>query len=130
MEKSKIYIYDDIYFATLDKSKEEIYDGGDRNFEFMLKTKKSFIKPDFYIPSIKKIIEFDGVYYHRSNTENQKREKQRDALIDDMNIDLLHICENEYLSDKSKTVQKCIDFILERNAFSKNNKNNDKIYKK
>ena len=104
--------YNDIYFATLDKKTESIYNKDDKNFEYRLKTNESFIKPDFYIPSINKIIEFDGTYYHRNNTENKKREEKRNKLINDMNIDLLHISENDFKKNKEKTIQKCVNFIL------------------
>lgn len=113
------YLYEDIYFATLDKTTETIYQGDDRNFEFRLNLDKSFIKPDFYIPSISKIIEFDGSYYHRDSPERYERDKNRDLNIINKDIDLLHVKELDFNNDNETVIKKCIDFILERGEFSK-----------
>lgn len=99
---------DDIFFATL---KDNKIDNSGRNNEYRLMLKESFILPDFYIPSLNKIIEFDGTYYHRKNIENKKREEIRDKEIEKMGIGVFHINESEYRKDKKGTIQKCIDFL-------------------
>ena len=99
-----------VYFASLNEVKEIV--DSEKNYEYRLKLNKSFILPDFFVSDLKKIIEFDGVYYHRSTPENNKREKERDQNIKDSGYNVLHILESEYLKDKKKTIQKCIDFIL------------------
>ena len=70
-----------IYFAKLDKD-GNIHDTN-KNYEYRLKLNKSYILPDFFIPMLKLIIEFDGTYYHRDNPENKKREKTRNRNIID-----------------------------------------------
>lgn len=101
---------DEIYFASLNENKEIVE--SKKNYEYRLKLNKSFILPDFFVKNLKKIIEFDGTYYHRPTPENKKREKERDRNIIDSGYSVLHISEADYKKDKEGTVQKCIDFLL------------------
>lgn len=104
------YNHTDVYFATIKNG--EVDNSGSNN-EFRLPLNESFILPDFFIPSISKIIEFDGVYYHRSTPENDKREKLRDRNILKSGYLVLHISESEYLKNNNIIIQKCIDFLNE-----------------
>ena len=52
----------DIRFATINENKEK--DTSGKNNEFLVKTKKSYVKPDFIVLNYKKVIEFDGDYWH------------------------------------------------------------------
>ena len=99
-----------IYFATLNQTtkKQEIEN---RNNEFRLKLNKSFILPDFFVLEDKKIIEFDGVYYHRNNPENKKRELRRDKNIIDSGYEVYHVSEEDFIVDKSGTINKCLEFL-------------------
>lgn len=108
----------DVYFATLNENKE--IDESGRNYEYRLRLNKSYILPDFYIPSLKLIIEFDGTYYHRPTPENKKREAERDRNIMESGYKVLHISEHDYKLDKKGEVQKCLNFIKE-NAVIENN---------
>lgn len=98
----------EIYFATL---KNNFKDDSGKNNEYRLELNNSIILPDFFIKNKNKIIEFDGTYYHRNTTENKKREKLRDKDILDGGYYLLHIKESDYMKDKEKTVNECINFI-------------------
>lgn len=102
--------YKEIYFAILDKNKN--YDESGKNYEYYLKLNDILIKPDFFIKDIKKIIELDGTYYHRKNSENIKREKYRDLQIIKSGYKVHHVLELDFKSNKEKTIKKCIDFIL------------------
>lgn len=93
----------------------KIRDDSGKNHEYRLRLNDKYILPDFYIPSINKIIEFDGTYYHRETPENKKRERERDRSIKENNIEVLHISESEYRKNKEKTIKKCIDFLYEAN---------------
>lgn len=101
--------YKEIYFAQLNENKE-IDDSG-KNYEYILKLNSKSIKPDFFIKDIKKIIEFDGVYWHRKNPENKKREMFRDEEIIKSGYKVLHINEYAYQKNPEKEIQKCIQFI-------------------
>lgn len=97
-----------IYFAT-------VKDNG-KNNEFVLNIGKRSIKPDFFIMENKKIIEFDGVYWHRNNPENKLRELKRDKEIINSGFKILHINENDYYKNPSKIIKECIDFIYDENT--------------
>jgi hypothetical protein len=100
----------EIYFAKLDRD-GNIHDTN-KNYEYRLNLNKSYILPDFFIPSLSLIVEFDGTYYHRDNAENKKREEIRDRNIKDSGYSVIHIKENEYNSNKELTVFRIINHIL------------------
>lgn len=100
----------DIFFATFDKGKRA-EDG--KNKEYILPLDKSFIRPDFFIKSKRKIIEFDGYYFHNSKPENVKRENERDEKIIRNEYLVLHIFEKNYNNDKEGTINECIKFLNE-----------------
>ena len=104
----KINKNDEIYFATL---KDGILDDSGKNNEYRLKLTNIIILPDFFIKNKKKIIEFDGVYYHRINPENKKRSLKRDKELILDGFSILHIKEINYKKNPEKTIQECIDFL-------------------
>ena len=99
-----------VYFARLDDN-NQIHDTN-RNYEFRLKLNNSYILPDFFIPDLKLILEFDGTYYHRDNPENRERERKRDQNILRSGYKVIHISEKEYINNKELTVLKIVNFIL------------------
>jgi very-short-patch-repair endonuclease len=99
-----------IYFAKLDK--DGIIHDTNKNYEYRLKLNKSYILPDFFIPSLNLILEFDGTYYHRNTTENKEREIRRDENIINSGYRVLHITESEYNENKELTILKLVNFIL------------------
>jgi hypothetical protein len=101
--------YHDIYFAELDENKN--IDTLGKNHEYVLNLNNKLIKPDFFIKDINKIIEFDGIYWHRKNPENKKREYLRDVAIIESGFDVLHINENDYKNNPEKEIKKCLEFI-------------------
>jgi very-short-patch-repair endonuclease len=100
--------FNQIYYATILNN--------NINNEFKLDLSEKVISPDFIILDNKKIIEFDGVYWHKNTPENMKRERERDRLIIDNGYSILHIWENNYYSNPEKELQKCLDFIYEKTA--------------
>ncbi|MCK9415298.1 endonuclease domain-containing protein [Candidatus Dojkabacteria bacterium] len=103
-----------IKFATLLNGEKD--DSGSNNEQRLILD--SVILPDFIDLRNNKIIEFDGVYYHRNNIENIKRDKKRTKMILKYGYTLLKVKENEYKQNIEKTIQKCIDFL-------KNNEKNE-----
>lgn len=103
-----------VYFAKLDNDCN-IHETN-KNYEYRLRLNKSFILPDFFIPSLKLIIEFDGTYYHRNTPENSKREKERDENIINSGYEVLHISEKEYNSDKKLTISNLVEFIKRKQS--------------
>lgn len=101
-----------IYFATYEKNNEHRTQLN-RNFEYTLKLDNSSIKPDFFIKEDKKIIEFDGTYWHRNTPQNKKREAVRDQKILNSGYRIHRVSENEYKKNPDKVLQDCINFIKE-----------------
>ena len=97
-----------IYFATY---KNGIKDTSGQNNEYRLSLADGVILPDFFDLSTKKIIEFDGVYYHRINPENALREEKRDKSIIESGYKVYHVNELEYKTNKEDVINKCINFL-------------------
>lgn len=63
---------------------------------------------------VKKIIEFDGTYWHRKHiirSTNRLRDHQRDEIIIRNGYSVLHIKEEDYRNDKNDAVEKCLEFL-------------------
>lgn len=99
---------DNIFFATY---KNGIKDNSGKNNEFRLNLISGVILPDFFHLNLGKIIEFDGIYYHRNNPENTLREVKRDKLIFESGYEVLHVSESEYKQNKEEVINKCIKFL-------------------
>lgn len=99
---------DEIYFATLKNGQKD--DSG-KNNEFRLKLDTCAVIPDFFIKNKNKILEFDGTYYHRRNSENKTREKERDEAIIRNGYRIFHVKENDYKQNEEQVIQRCVDFI-------------------
>lgn len=101
-------LYDgDIYYAT--KNKEYKH-----NQEYRLKLYDgSTILPDFICLKQRKIIEFDGDYWHSEKISNPLREKQRDLKITNSDYKLLHIKEHDYRQNKEKIIDVCVNFLTQ-----------------
>lgn len=102
----------DIRFATIDENKEK--DTSGKNNEYLIKTKKSFVKPDFVILDSKKVIEFDGDYWHGKGRGNKLRDKERDKSLQEMGFQVLHILEKDFKINPEKIINECLNFIKEK----------------
>jgi very-short-patch-repair endonuclease len=99
----------DIYFAQLNENKEKDLSG--TNHEIRLKLEK-VILPDFIDVKKRKIIEFDGTYWHgKVGHGNKEREIERDMILSNDGYTVLHINEFDYNNDKQGTVEKCLNFL-------------------
>ena len=104
-----------IFFATLNKEKKK--DESGKNNEYRLSLSNSVILPDFLILEDKKIIEFDGNYWHGQSKNdrrwNVKREERRDNLIIENNFSVYHVQEKKYVLNKEQIIHDCLKFINE-----------------
>lgn len=101
-------------FAVL-KVDGRIEDDGN-NDEYYVMTNVNKVRfLDFYIPELKKCLEFDGDYFHSEKffKGNKTRDAIREQEIKDTieGIQILHIKEHEYRKDKEATIKKCLEFI-------------------
>lgn len=108
---------EEVYFARLNPETKEIHNEN-KNYEYRLKLEDSYILPDFFIPSLKLIIEFDGTYYHRNTPENKTRERLRNRKIRKSGYEVIHIKEIEYVKNKEKTVNRIVRLIHKHLKFN------------
>lgn len=101
-----------IFFAELNENKT--LDSTGLNNEYRLKLGNRFIFPDFINIKSKKIIEFDGTYWHGKyiiRNSNRLRDWQRDEIIQNNGFEVLHIKEEEYRNNKEYAIKKCLEFL-------------------
>lgn len=97
-----------MYYATYDRLEMQYY----TNKEYRLKLNDGrIILPDFIDIDKKKIIEFDGDYWHSGSVANPSKEKDRDLRIKNSGYDVLHIKEYDFKKDREKTLQKCLNYL-------------------
>lgn len=101
------YVNYTCYYATNGKS--------GINNEYQLRTRKGIVKLDFFVPSLGKIIEFDGDYWHSPTNPRSICREIRDGKIMESfpTYQILHVWESEYKQDKEGTLQKCLNFLKE-----------------
>jgi very-short-patch-repair endonuclease len=105
---NRLHNKEEIYFATL---RNGLKDNSGKNNEFRLKLENILVLPDFFMKNKSKIIEFDGVYYHRNNPENKKRSLTRDIEIIKEGYAIFHVSEDDFKTNKEKVIEECITFI-------------------
>ena len=68
---------------------------------------------DFYIPSLKCWIEFDGDYWHGEARGNQERDRKREEALKEVipDINLKRVSEREYKKDPTHIINECVDWI-------------------
>jgi hypothetical protein len=101
----------DIYFATYNKG---VIGDSNKNNEYRLSLNNGVILPDFFDLNSKKIIEFDGTYYHRITPENSLREEKRNKMIIESGYEVLHISEHDFKKNKEEVINKCIKFLKDK----------------
>lgn len=96
--------YTQIYFATKEK------DG--LNHEFVLNLDNHIIKPDFYIVDVKKIIEFDGDYWHDEKRIDINKVTKRHEAIIKAGLKIKYVKECDYRANPEKIVDECFEWII------------------
>ena len=95
-----------VYFATLNndvnKNNEYFYRSKTENRSFFF---------DFYYPAKKRIIEFDGDYWHGESRGNIQRDIERQLILESEGFEFLRIKEREYNMDKQGTIDACLKFL-------------------
>lgn len=100
---------DYIHFAQLGPNKEKDLSGNNNEIRLKLDL---VILPDFIDTKTKKIIEFDGTYWHgKVGQGNKEREQKRNEVLLKEGFKILHIKESDYKQDKQGTITKCLNFL-------------------
>lgn len=100
------------YFAELGPDKKA--DKSGKNNEYVLNLTEKHIMPDFINMKTKKIIEFDGTYWHGSHllrTQDELRDQKRDAALKREGYTVLHIKEDDYRKSPQEAIKNCITFL-------------------
>jgi hypothetical protein len=106
-------------FATNNQGQKD--DSG-KNHEMTLTLESIAIKPDFIVMSTKKIIEFDGHYWHSdaarktygsTRISNPAREKKKEEEISKSGYKLLRVGEMEFRENPETIIEKCLQFLNE-----------------
>ena len=93
------------FFATKDRPEMDSY----TNKEFRTEIG---ILPDYIDIDKKRIIEFDGDYWH-GRKGNVERDAKRDSKLMSAGYSVLHIKESDFKADKEGTIDRCIKFLTQ-----------------
>ena len=104
---------DSIYFATYNRLSHKD-DKSERNYEYfhISKNGQHFFF-DFLLRNKKRIIEFDGDYWHGDARGNQERDRIRDKILKEEGYDILHIPEKDFKREPAAMVDNCVRFLLD-----------------
>lgn len=100
-----------VYFAI--NHIDGVYDN-DFNNEYVVETVQgSFRLLDFYIPSLNKCIEFNGLYWHDQKPGGKEREEIREKEILEVmpTLKIFNVKEMDYANDPDKVLQQCLEFL-------------------
>ena len=106
----------DIYFAELDKNKQK--DKSGRNHEHRLVLDRLLL-PDFIDLKQRKIIEFDGEYWHSVNNKDYNFENRtnrddiREQVLIDNNYSVLRVSETDFREYPDEILDICLEFLKE-----------------
>jgi len=104
-------------FATNNNGEK---DESGSNHEATLKLDRMTIKPDFLVEKSKKIIEFDGHYWHSdearknhgsSRIANPQREMEKEEEIKKAGYSMLRVGEMEFRQSPETIIEKCLQFL-------------------
>lgn len=102
---------DGIYFAELTEDKNKETTG--KNNERMIALDRVY-KPDFIDINQKKIIEFQGSYWH-TFTHAKKRDTLKTESYKNHGYTFLLVDEKEFYKNSEKVVQECLNFLKPQN---------------
>lgn len=95
-----------VYFANNDNKLNR------KNQEFFyISPEKHKFFLDFYCPETKKIIEFDGDYWHGEARGNQEKDRERDRVLTENGFQVLRVAERDYKKDPDKVIRDCVEFL-------------------
>lgn len=108
-EQMTVHDVDDIFFAQFNRGIKQ--EDLSVNLEYTLRLGNTSVKPDFYLASQKKVIEFDGDYWHSDVHGGAERSRVRDQQLVEAGYSVLHIRECDYRSDPDLAVAQCVEFL-------------------
>lgn len=107
-EIAKDYNLDYVFYATYNRPEMDKY----LNKEYHLKLSNGhYVLPDFIDLQKRKIIEFDGSYFHREGRTSKERDDERDRWLIKDGYEVFHVLENDYVSNKPFWINECLTFL-------------------
>lgn len=107
-EIAKDYDLKYVYYATYNRPEMERY----LNKEYHLKLSNGrYILPDFIDLKKRKIIEFDGSYFHREGRTSKERDDERDKWVIEDGYEVFRVLEKDYVSNKPFWINECLSFL-------------------
>ena len=100
--------YKNIQFATLHKNGESDWSG--KSHEKFIHHNGNLFFYDFCVNDTKKIIEFDGDYWHKTEL-SKVRDKIKTSVLNELGYELLRIKEKDFKSNPQKTIDNCVQFL-------------------
>jgi very-short-patch-repair endonuclease len=100
-------IHETLYYATYDRPEM----ANNLNKEYRLKVGPTFIRPDFICLESKRIIEFDGTYWHSRDVVSAEKEELRDKRIHDSGYAVLHIAESDFIKNRQEMIDLCVFYM-------------------
>ena len=99
-----------IYFGQLNqKTKDK--ETGEKNWEYVIKMDKKVYMLDFFVKDTKKIIEFDGDYWHHKKPECLEKDRLRDEALTKAGYTIKRIKEGNFTKNKKKIIKECVKFL-------------------
>ncbi len=100
---------EEIFFAQLDENK--LCDKSGRNHEYMILTdERRMFFPDFFVKDKRKIIEFDGDYWH-GGVGNKTKDNEREQMLVSLGYKVLRIKQADWSANPNVVILKCMEFI-------------------
>lgn len=101
-----------IHFAELNQDKKK--DETEKNNEYRLRLPERLFIVDFINLNKKKIIEFDGTYWHGKvliENPTRMRDEEKDKLLNKNGYQVLRIKESDYRINPDDALKRCLEFL-------------------
>lgn len=100
-----------VYFATHEREDMACY----KNKEYILDVGTTHIRPDFVCLDTKKIIEFDGDYWHSEKADANyiEREQKRDDKIVQVGYTVMHVKECDFRKNPESVITECLNYLTQ-----------------
>lgn len=99
-----------ITFATLDTNKNK--DDSGCNHESRLKLSTRVVLPDFLDKLQKKVIEFEGTYWHGEvGRGNKTKDEERHRLLEENGYKVFCVSEKDFYDNRERVIEQCLNFL-------------------
>lgn len=99
-----------IYFGQLNQETKD-KETGTKNWEYIVQIDKKAYMLDFFVKDTKKVIEFDGDYWHQRTPDCIKKDELRDKVLMKAGYTIKRIKESNFVKNRKKIIKECIKFL-------------------